>query len=451
MPKILIVDDDRGVCASLSLLLSKSGYEVYTVHHPSGVEEAIVEFDPHVVLLDMNFTIDTSGRQGLSLLRQIRMWNSRCSVILMTGWATVQLAVEGMKLGARDFIAKPWENKDLLQSVRDILHLHHPESPKVSKEEEQEFRQLIGESDAIQEIMNIVRNVAPTSASVLITGESGVGKEMVAEAIHAHSKRNAEAFVKVNLGAVPTELFESEMYGHRKGAFTGAHEDRDGRFASAQKGTIFLDEIGELATINQVKLLRVLQEKTFDPVGSDKSIKSDVRVISASNRSLLDMVNDGEFREDLYYRINLIRINIPSLSERREDIPLLVKHFSRLVESLHDLDAKYISPEAIKWLAMQDYPGNIRQLKNIVERTILLSGSKRDIGIKEFQSCFDKAAGNKTRVDGLNLQELEIKAIDTALRKYNHSISEASRALGITRSSLYRRIEKYDIRHEPPR
>lgn len=449
--KILIIDDDNTVCASLRLLLNKKNYETQAIHHPAIAMETIDEYDPKIILLDMNFTIDTSGKQGLKLLKLIRVEYPHISVILMTGWATVQLAVEGMKIGAKDFMAKPWDNKDLITSIESILSLHHYQAtPKILRGGSvvNDYN-IIGDSDEMKQIMDLVNRVATTEASVLITGESGTGKELIAEAIHNQSHRVEQEFVKVNLGGVPTELFESEMFGHKKGAFTGAYEDREGRFAKANKGTIFLDEIGELPLSNQVKMLRVLQERTFEPLGSSNTVKINVRVISASNRDLAIMANTGDFREDLYYRINLLNIHLPPLRERRSDIPALVKHFIRSISALYDADIPYIDDDTFRWISQQEYKGNIRQLKNITERTFLLNMKKKDLTIKDFMPCFNFPSQSIEKTSDLNLQKMEVQTIKKALAKHNHSISSASRALGITRSSLYRRLEKYDIPHEP--
>ena len=449
--KILIIDDDRTVCSSLRLLLNKKNYETFAIHHPAIALETIEEFDPKLILLDMNFTIDTSGKQGLKLLRLIREAFPHISVILMTGWATVQIAVEGMKIGAKDFMAKPWDNKDLIDSIQSILSLHHDrDTPKIHRNGaiENDYN-IIGDSEEMKQIMDLVNRVAATEASVLITGESGTGKELIAEAIHNQSHRAEQEFVKVNLGGIPTELFESEMFGHKKGAFTGAYDDREGRFSKANRGTIFLDEIGELPLSNQVKMLRVLQERTYEPLGSSNTIKSNVRVISATNRDLAIMANTGDFREDLYYRINLLNIHLPPLRDRRSDIPTLVKHFIRGIADLYDADIPYIDDDTFKWITQQEYKGNIRQLKNITERTFLLNMKKKDLTIKDFMPCFNFPSQSIEKTSELNLQEMEIQTIKKALAKHNHSISSASRALGITRSSLYRRLEKYGIPHEP--
>ena len=323
--KILIIDDDRTVCTSLKLLLEKrGGYEVQTIHQPNIALETIGEYEPELILLDMNFTIDTSGKQGIRLLEMIRADFPKVSVILMTGWATVQLAVRGMKIGAKDFVAKPWDNKALLDSIKSIEKLHHTTRVKGNEGSKNNESQIIGQSEIMLDILDMVDRVAPTEASVLITGESGTGKELIAEAIHQKSQRVNGPFVKVNLGGISRDLFESEMFGHIKGSFTGAYADREGRFSRAHKGTIFLDELGELAAESQVKMLRVLQEKTFERLGSNEPHRTDIRVISATNRDLQRMAIDGDFREDLYYRVNLINIHLPPLKERKTDIPCLL-------------------------------------------------------------------------------------------------------------------------------
>ena len=448
--KILIIDDDATVCSSLMLLLKKRGsYEATFIQHPSLAEDTIDTFKPDLILLDMNFTIDTSGRQGIKLLSFIRDKYPSISIILMTGWATVQLAVEGMKLGAKDFVAKPWDNGDLLDSIASIFSLHHtlPSNSKKSNDTVADYT-IIGESPIMLDILDMVSKVAPTEASVLITGESGTGKELVAEAIHHQSKRSDQAFVKVNLGGISTSLFESEMFGHLKGSFTGAYTDREGRFAAAHGGSIFLDELGELSMDSQVKLLRVLQEKTYEQLGSNKPQRTNVRVISATNRDLQQMSIHGSFREDLYYRVNLINIHLPPLRERREDIPLLVHHFIHSICDVHDSQTPLLTDDTLNWLSMQEYRGNIRQLKNIIERTYLLNMSKKELAIADFLASFDLPTSTHSMRSNLNLEELEIATIKKALAKYNYSISNASKALGITRSSLYRRLVKYNISYE---
>jgi len=450
MYRILIIDDDRTVCRSLELLLKKSGYEASSVFLPAMAMERIEAYRPALVILDMNFSIDTSGRQGMRMLELMQSRHKEISVILITGWATLQLAVEGMKLGARDFLAKPWDNKHLISSIKTILALHHEDQSERSQVSGADTDFVLGNSEAYAEVLSIVDRVANTDASVVITGESGTGKEVIAEAIHRKSKRSAHPFVKVNLGGISSSLFESEMFGHKRGAFTDASADRAGRFAKAEKGTIFLDEIGDLALESQVKLLRVLQEKTYEVLGSSKTIKTDVRVISATHRSLDSMVKEGSFREDLFYRINLIHIRVPSLEERQEDIPLLVDYFIKRVSRLYEFDRPIIEDEAIAWLSRQTYPGNIRQLRNIVERTALLSINKKVLATKDFQNNMVASKHLSTSVTlpeigQITLEELEKQMIKKALAYHNNSISKTSRSLGLTRSSLYRRMEKYEL------
>ena len=448
--KILVIDDDQAVCRSLHLLLNRSGYDVKTTNFPNEALELAREFQPELVLLDMNFTIDTSGKHGLRMLKLLLEQDPKVSVILITGWATLQLAVEGMKSGAKDFLAKPWDNKELMNSIETIFELYHK---VINTTISQKDDAIIGNSGAILHVMELVDRVAKTDASVLITGESGTGKEMIAEAIHQKSKRNTQDFVKVNLGGISTSLFESEMFGHVKGAYTGASSDRIGRFELANKGTIFLDEIGELALDSQVKLLRVLQEKSYEILGSSKVKKTDCRVISATNRPLDHMVGQGTFREDLYYRINLIEIHLPSLSDRRDDIPLLTMHFLNKVQVLYDIDVPYIDEETLAWLANQDFPGNIRQLKNLVERTALLHYHEKELNRRAFQSVMSSNTSGQSKVSlpnvgEITLDDIEKQMIAKALHFHNNSISQTARSLGITRSSLYRRIDKYGFKIE---
>jgi DNA-binding NtrC family response regulator len=448
--KILIIDDDRAVCASISLLLKKRGFHPEVIYTPQVALDTVGRFRPDLVLLDMNFSIDTSGKQGIRILELLMDGHPDLPVILMTGWATVQLAVRGMKLGAKDFLAKPWDNDHLISSIKTVLSLYGSQKSPVTAEENTS-NEIIGKSDSLVEVLDMVQRVAPTHASVLITGESGTGKELVAEAIHQLSHRKDQEFVKVNLGGISTSLFESEMFGHKKGAFTDAIADRQGRFAKAHKGTIFLDEIGELPPSNQVKLLRVLQEHTFEVLGSSERQKTDVRVISATNKSLEDMVRSGLFREDLYYRINLLTIHLPALRERREDIPLLAQHFISKICMLYEIELPRLTDETIEYLSNQSYPGNIRQLKNIVDRTILLNLKKKELTWKDFMTASPVASDKKLnlpQVGDMTLEQLEIEMIKKALSFHNHSISQSAQSLGITRSSLYRRLEKYNIPYE---
>ena len=451
--RILIIDDDRTIVSGISLFLKKKGYQIDSATNAADAVEKLHNFNADLVLLDMNFNIDTSGKDGLLLLKNIIEINSNIPVILMTGWATVQLAVEGMKLGAMDFIAKPWDNSHLLSSIQNLLEINKPSSVNKSIQGN-DIDSIIGQSAAFQDILNLVKHIAPTDANVLITGESGTGKEVIAEAIHSLSKRNGNEFVKVNLGGISSSLFESEMFGHKKGAFTDAHLDRIGRFAKAHKGTIFLDEIGDLPVSNQVKLLRVLQERTYEVLGSSETKRTDVRIISATNKNLEKMVYDGTFREDLFYRINLISIHMPSLNEQSEDIPLLTDHFIKQVCEIYEVTIPLITTETYDWLQKQPFPGNIRQLKNMVERTLLININKKELNFKDFQQTSSQNQKSTPQftlpeVGMVSLDDLEKQMIHKALDFHNHSISKTARSLSLTRSALYRRLTKHHIPYEP--
>lgn len=436
-PRLLIVDDDRTVCQSLKLLFTTRGFDARYIINPMNVLDFIRSFVPDVVILDMNFTITSSGDQGLRILGDIRKNYPELPVILITAWGTLELAVAGMKAGAVDFLTKPWENEHILSAVTTQISLRQAET----KNRYSYLDNIIGESPSVRAVKSLILQVAPTEATVLLTGESGTGKELVAEAIHDLSVRKDKPFVKVNLGGIPNELFESELFGHKKGAFTGAVADREGRFQKVGEGTIFLDEIGDLSLPSQVKLLRVLQEKTFEPLGSSTTFKTRARVISATHRDLHEMMETGRFREDLYYRINLLNIHLPSLSERREDIPLLARSF---VENLsRDGKRRKVEDSALEWLSTQDFPGNIRQLRNLVERTCLLSGNNA-VTIRDFKAN-GAAQPGKFRSADLTLEEMEKQMIAKAIEVKKGNMSEVARRLGITRSALYRRMNKYNL------
>jgi len=452
---ILIIDDDIAVRTSLNLVLRKAGFEASAVGSPAEALAFLETQRPELVVLDMNFSNDTSGSDGLRLLEQARRLHTDLPVILITGWATIDLAVKGMKLGASDFINKPWKNSHLLDAIRTALQLAPAEAPAAGLVPERkrldqqfDFSGIIGQNEALLRILETVGRVAPTDASVLITGESGTGKELIAEAIHQNSPRNRKSFVKVNLGGISTTLFESEMFGHVRGAFTDARADRTGRFELANKGSIFLDEIGDLDLANQVKLLRVLQDRTYEILGSSRTRQVDVRVICATNRNLEDMVAKGAFREDLFYRINLITLRLPSLRERPDDIPLLVNHFLSNLSELYGRQLR-LEPAAARWLRQLPLPGNIRQLKNLVERTVLISTADL-LTAEAFQQQYQPAAGRKSETDlpavgAMTLEEMEIQMIQRAMAFHKGKVARVARSLGLTRSALYRRLEKYNI------
>ncbi|GAA4414893.1 sigma-54 dependent transcriptional regulator [Nibrella viscosa] len=449
---LLIIDDDIAVQTSLSLLLRREGFVVKTAASPAQAFDILDEETPELMLLDMNFSIETSGEEGLRTLTAIRRQQPDVPVILITGWGSIDLAVQGMKAGAKDFITKPWQNEYLLQSIRTILNLSQqkPQSPSRRRLDQQyHFEHIVGEDPKLLDVLETIGRVAPTDAPVLITGESGTGKELIAEAIHQNSKRKGKPFVKVNLGGISSTLFESELFGHVRGAFTDAKSDRIGRFELANKGSIFLDEIGDLDPSSQVKLLRVLQDRTFEPLGSSKSRTVDVRVICATNRHLEEMVARGTFREDLFYRINLITVKLPSLRERPGDIPMLVEYFVNNLRTIYGRPNLRVSAAAAKWLKNLAVPGNIRQLKNIVERAVLLSNSD-ELEVADFQKHIPLAAALKDpshlpEVGTMTLEEIEYQMIRRAMAFHHNRVSKVARALGITRFALYRRLEKFGI------
>lgn len=449
---ILIIDDDAAVRSSLSLLLKRAGYEAGAAASPEAALAFVRHTTPDVMLMDMNFSLTTKGDEGLELLQKMRIFCPAVPVILMTAWGSIALAVKGMQLGAFDFITKPWDNRQLLKSVETALDLGNRKTvadvPKTRRELDAryDFSAIIGASDALTDVLSTVARIADTNASVLITGESGTGKELVAEAIHKNSSRRNHRFVKVNLGGISHTLFESEMFGHKKGAFTDAQADRVGRFELADKGTIFLDEIGELDLASQVKLLRVLQDQTFEVLGESCPKKVDIRVISATNADLAKMVHEKTFREDLFYRINLIQIHLPALRERAEDIPLLAQFFADRQSAQNRLSKVTFTSAALELLEKLPFRGNIRELKNLIERTILVSGkSLIDAADIQLQSEAAPATPPQTIPVGLTLEEMEMQSILHVLEQSGGNLSKAARTLGISRSALYRRMEKYGL------
>lgn len=458
---ILIVDDDKAIRASLNLLFKKAGYGTTEAADPDQALAEIKRNPPTLCILDMNFSRSTSGEEGLVLLKRIKHDHPNLPVILITAWGSIALAVEGMKLGASDFITKPWNNDFLLSSVKTILHLSQQKQDteavvydRPGLNQAYNFENIIGTDEKLLHVLNVAGRVSGTDASVLILGESGTGKELVAEAIHANSRRRNGPFIKVNLGGIPPTLFESEMFGHKKGSFTGAVHDRIGRFELAHEGTIFLDEIGDLDAAAQIKLLRVLQDRCFEMLGTSVPRFADFRLISATNRDLGQMVSSGHFREDLYYRINLISLSLPALRERREDIPILIEHFADNLKQLYERPRLRVSPDAMNWLKILPWPGNIRELKNLVERTILVANHDT-LDITDFQAQYQLSsqqaeAPDIPAVGTLTLDEMEKSMIQKALQYHRGNISKAANSLGLSRGALYRRLEKYGIPYETP-
>ena len=461
---LLIADDDLAVRTSLSLLLRQAGYAVQAVGSAAEAR-AVVQTMPalRLVLLDMNFSLATTGADGLALLAEIKRLAPQKPVILLTGWGSIELAVAGMKAGAAEFMTKPWDNEALLQTVRTVLHLAEaaepafddhttPAAARRALDRQHHFENIIGHDPRLLDVLRQVGQVAATDASVLIEGESGTGKELIAEALHHNSARRAGPFVKVNLGGISASLFESEMFGHCRGAFTDAKADRIGRFELANGGTIFLDEVGELEMASQVKLLRVLQDRTYEVLGDSKPRRLNIRVVAATNRHLAEMVAQGRFREDLYYRLNLITLHLPALRERADDIPLLAQHFMQQLRLTYHRPALQLSVRARHWLREQTLPGNIRELKNLVERAVLVSG-KDELGPEDFQApagAFVPAAipTGLPEPGTITLDELEVQMIRRSMAHYAGNVSRVAKALGLSRGALYRRLEKYAIPFE---
>ncbi|AHM63117.1 Fis family transcriptional regulator [Flammeovirgaceae bacterium 311] len=458
---ILLVDDDEAIRASLSLLLKQAGFAVQTAAHPDEALEKLAQKEAELLISDMNFSIETSGEEGLTFLKEVKKRYPLLPVILITAWGSVPLAVEGMKLGAADFINKPWQNDHLLQSVKTVLTLARQKKEyeptglsRAALNKKYDFDAIVGEDRGFLQVLETIGKVSATDASILIMGESGTGKEMIAEAVHGNSHRYNKAFVKVNLGGISASLFESEMFGHKRGAFTDAKNDRVGRFELANGGTIFLDEIGDLDANSQVKLLRVLQDRTYEVLGDSKTRTVDVRVICATNRNLEEMVAKGQFREDLYYRINLITVRLPALRERPGDIPLLVNHFIRNLREIYQRPELEATKEALRWLRDQPLPGNIRELKNVVERAVLLS-PHQELQLDDFKALM-RAGSQKTapqqpeikELPLMPLEEMEKAMILKAMVLYKENMSKVAQSLGLSRGALYRRLEKYNIPYE---
>jgi two-component system, NtrC family, response regulator len=454
---ILLVDDDPSVTASLALLLRQQGYASESVHSPDAALAAARRPECALVIQDMNFSRRTTGEEGLQLLVRLKSARPDLPVILLTAWGSISLAVLGMKAGAADFVTKPWTNPQILQSVHTALGLAGPggaagDEPALTREEldaRYDFGEVIGNDPRLLRILQIAGRVAPTDASVLVTGESGTGKELVADAIHRNSRRRAAPFIKVNLGGIPSTLFESEMFGHVRGAFTDARADRKGRFEIAHGGTIFLDEIGELDAGSQVKLLRVLQDRTYEVLGSSQARTVDARVIAATNRALTDMVDRGEFREDLLYRINLIALHLPPLRERADDIPMLAGRFVRALAQAYGRDDLALGSSARAWLRRQPWPGNVRQLRQWIERAVLVG--RRDVmEADDFAAVAEMEARDTARdalppVGSMTMDEIEKAMIVKSLRHHGGNITRVAESLGLSRAALYRRVEKYGI------
>jgi two-component system, NtrC family, response regulator HydG len=453
--KILIVDDNEDLLFAAKMLLKKHAKEVTIEKDPRRIPFLVNNNSYDVILLDMNFTEDTtSGKEGFHWLKQIKEIDPKAVVILITAFGDVEMAVQALKEGATDFILKPWQNEKLLATLTSASRLKesYNEVDKLSKKQKQlqsdlkkPYADIIGSSASMKNIFSIIDKVAQTDANILILGENGTGKELIARAIHERSHRRDEIFVGVDMGAITETLFESELFGHKKGAFTDAKDDRAGRFEIADGGTLFLDEIGNLSMPLQSKLLTVLQRREVTRIGSNKAIPVDIRLISATNMHVHEMVMDNTFRQDLLYRINTVEIFLPPLRERQDDIPVLAEHFLKIYAQKYRKEFKAFTPSALQLLQKYGWPGNIRELQHAIERAIIMAEGdqldSRDFFFLSAKPTNDKVASPAS----YNLDEVEKNVIQKAIDKNGGNISKAAKELGLTRASLYRRLEKYGL------
>jgi two-component system, NtrC family, response regulator HydG len=450
--KILMIDDDEDVLLAAKMLLKKQNHHVIIEKNPNKIPFLLNNDTYDVILLDMNFSKDiTSGKEGFYWLEQILEKDPNAVVILITAFGDVEMAVKALKKGATDFILKPWQNEKLVATISTAIRLkksyNQVDKLKKAKEmlEEQiskPFGEIIGQSTAIREVFAMINKVAKTDANVLILGENGTGKELIARAIHQRSLRKDNSFVSVDMGAITETLFESELFGHKKGAFTDAREDRPGRFELATGGTLFLDEIGNLSMSLQSKLLSALQSRQVTRVGSNQPVPVDIRLICATNMPLTKMVQEGTFRQDLLYRINTVEIQVPPLSDRVEDIPLLAEHYLNHYAKKYHKAVTTIAPEALDKLKRYAWPGNIRELQHAIERAVIMTDSS---SLQETDFLFSRSLTKGPPSNTLNLDEVEKAAIAKALQMHAGNISKAADELGLTRASLYRRMEKYGL------
>jgi DNA-binding NtrC family response regulator len=448
-PRALIADDQPDVLEALRLLLKSEGFQTETVNSPSRILSALEARDFDILLMDLNYTRDTtSGEEGLELLTRIQQTDATLPVVVMTAWGSVDLAVEAMRRGARDFVQKPWENARLLSIIRTQVELGSALRRGQRLEAENELLRregqpkLIAESAAMQPVLQVISRVGPSDANVLITGENGTGKGVVAQVLQSISRRASKALVTVNVGGLSEGVFESELFGHIKGAFTDAKADRVGRFELADSGTLFLDEIANIPLPQQAKLLRVLETGEFERVGSSKTRRVNVRIISATNADLQAEVGAGKFRQDLLFRLNTVEIHLPPLRHRREDVALIANHFLRQHSERYRKHVTGFDPHAMQGLMAHPWPGNVRELDHAIERGVLMAQGPivkvADLGL---QSGSESSA----KLDDMSLEEVECFLIKKTLARFEGNVSRAAEALGLSRSALYRRLEKFGL------
>ena len=447
-PSILVADDQPDILEALRMLLKNEGFLVQTASSPPAVINLLDEADFDLVLMDLNYTRDTtSGQEGLDLLEKIHLMDSDLPVVVITAWASVDLAVNAMQRGASDFVQKPWDNARLLSVVRNQIELYQAKQKGRRLEAEnillrEHAPRLIAYSRPMLEVMHIVEKVAPSDANVLICGENGTGKGVIAQAIHAASPRSSQSMVTVNTGGLSEGVFESELFGHVKGAYTDAKSDRVGRFELADGGTLFLDEIANIPLNLQNRLLRVLETGEYERVGASKTRKTNARIISATNANLAAEVAEGRFRQDLLFRLNTIEIHLPPLRERREDIAALAMHFLKQHARKYRKLIDDFDPAAMQALLQHPWPGNIRELNHAIERSVLMANSDR---IKASDLGLQASSSDARPLEEMSMEEVEAFLVRKALKRFEGNVSKAAEALGLSRSAFYRRMEKYQI------
>lgn len=448
---VLIVDDDQDLLTAVRILLKPLVNEVLVERNPENLLNILSKHTIDIIMLDMNFkSAINTGNEGLFWLGKIKELYPHIRVVMITAYGAVDLAVKSLKLGASDFIVKPWQNEQLLSTLESAYGEVKEKGKKKTVTIQRDEDDLVGSSGVMEDLQYKIDKVAPTEANILILGENGTGKDLIAKALHKRSLRGGGAYVKVDVGALTETLFESELFGYKKGAFTDAREDRSGRFEAAQKGTLFLDEIGNISLHQQAKLLSVLQNRHVTPLGSHTGIEIDIRLLSATNVPLRALADENRFRKDLIYRINTVEIQVPPLRERGEDIVLLANHFLRFYNKKYHKNLEGLERDALQKLRSYHFPGNVRELQYSIERAVIMSEKQsiqdRDILFSPIEQVASPESTLESSLYGnRSLEEMERKAIQSAIERFNGNISKAARELGLTRAALYRRMEKYNI------